>query len=717
MEKLLELDRKLKQSDTIEALLEFTSLLKSNPNVREAGMLKLAEYFDRYPIHVLLALDNIPLHESFVKRVLEWTGSNDPLLRAMSLRLLGSMNVDTDELRYVLLRLLKTSHGLEFEAACFCINRIAKSNTQFAIQVCRLIYHRVHQEEIKIHPLYRVFGYVDLSNAPEVYGILDVLLNRAQECETKLSYLVAMTLFVSKTVLWIGDHIDSLMTWLDATDERRLCVIECLIYLASRHCYLFSPHHMEKLFVQLVDDQNWACKSRVAQCLGLLELSEMKTSSFALIALQVLEKGIEHHWRFCVPMAKLVTKLGRPLEQQDQIHQGIHHCISTLIDQPNTLKTKLVWILLPLVPNDIPLVLERTKHLSYPYLQKHTQLASSISWDKVLPLVNARVQLELLRCLIPHVRPCEFHFNSFAIENMYEIGLLFLSRGQRQSVDVFQTLTTMQFESKGSEQWLRILYELAQADSELSQGNENAVCRMYSALMSLRALSIVRPCQYQISYLSTQIRFVEILLEISKGHPVIEFVPVLQHLKVEFVSLRDVVQMDHKGREVVNFYLFQIHTLLQESDTGKFECLLGAKESIMSVGQEQQIQRMLGARPHPYCFFILSEPIFFELQTRPEIKTDFVMVVPKALDFIMEISMEVRLADFMKKMASIENIVVELTSDGRVLDQFSFTDSQFQGQIQVPIKPKSRFDCQLEVHVILKGNRYLVISKPVSFRK
>jgi hypothetical protein len=717
MEHLLELDRKLKQSDTIEALLEFKFLLESNPNIRETGMLKLAEYFHRYPIHVLLALDNIPLHPSFISRVLEWMGSNDPLLRAMSLRLLGSMNVDTDELRYVLLKLLKSSHGLEYDAACFCIERIAKSNSQFAIQVCRLVYHRVHKENIKVNQLYRVFGYVGIQHAQEVYGILRTLIERTTESELQLSYLVAMTLLVSNTVLLVSMHIDYLMNRWESPDEMRLGIIECLIYLATKHFYQFELLQVEHLFKKLAEEQNWACKSRISQCLALFQIEKTKSPYFASIALDVLKKGIEEHPRFCIPVAKLVRKLAELSFNDSEARNTIQTCIYKLMDTPTPLKTKLVWILLPLVPQDLPMVLERTKELSYPYLQKNMNLSSFVNWDNVLSVVDAKVQLQLLRKLIPFVVPYTLHFNSFPVENLYEIGLLLFSRGHRQSVEVFKRLTCEPFQTSGSNQWLQILYELAQADSELSQGDENAIFRMYSALSSLRALSIVRPCHYQISYLTTQIQLVVILIDIHKGIPVQDFDLALKKLKTEFIALRDVIQMDNCGRHILNFYLFQIDTLLQVDNDTDLKSLSEAKNVILSSDENQRIQQMLRSRPHPYCFFILSEPFVYELRTKPEIKSDFAVVVPKPMDFVIEIDIEVRLAHYLKKFAVVDEVVVELTSSGRVLDQFSSTEGRFHGQIQVPMKPKTRYDSKLEVHAISKGNRYLVVSRPVSFRK
>jgi hypothetical protein len=727
MNYLLELDKRLKQPDNVEALLEFKSLFKEHPQTIEPGLIKLSEYFSTHSVYIIQILQDLDIDSPiFVKKMVEYLDSNDPILRAMTLRLLGKIKADSHELRYNLMCLLKSdATGHEWNAMKYCINRICQKNELFAIHVLRVIYHRVNTEQedpLRFAGLYSILYSISFDDFLEALGIAQTLVGLELEDELVLSIYISMTKMVSEHILWVNDHINYLI---DSVQSRKpsiqLGLIECLIYLATKHSFHFDPPQIKSIF-DMLPLLSWPCKSRVAQCLCLCdcEIDGILDQCYSL-----LELGLDENIRYCFPIARLAKQVypqhDNPATAQSKLKTYMDMLLRDLKTYPR-IKLKIAWLLVPIVPEQyLPFLISLTTEdtigtIVSGYCKMYMKDVDLNSLVQYMQQVPVDIQLDIIRHTIPFGSSVAFTgvIDQLDTLYLYDIGLVLLSRGHAHvACGVFERLAHLDSPNFGH--WFSFLISFCQAES---MDEENWLLPFFNAQLQLQ--SFVQATSFQFIYFDLQIQYITVLYSLLQKEPLEDNIRALLSIKDGFSGLLTSIQMDPKGKDVIGYYLYQLDLLMGFKPICIPSNTFYEHQMKLNNYSSQELPfHLLQSRPHPYCFFILPEPVECHIETIPEVKVNSTIVVPKHLDFTLTVQGTVSINEYMDRLKKVDDFLIKLVVGKETLAEkkVPYTKGGFQVELIVPIKPRTRHDATLQIVSLSDTKEYICSTISVSFRK
>jgi hypothetical protein len=326
------------------------------------------------------------------------------------------------------------------------------------------------------------------------------------------------------------------------------------------------------------------------------------------------------------------------------------------------------------------------------------QVADSVRWD---------IQLLMLRQTIPFAPYTALvDVDRLQVNQLYDTALLLLSRGHpKEAAQAFKRLNKLNSPKFGN--WFTFLETFSEAEC----GND--LTKYYKAKMILK--SIAGNDSFQKKYLDLVVWFKLVLQDTVS----LEEQQALQSIKNGFIELKSRIQVDEKSSDVIQFYIFRIDCLLDlKPKVNPSSRFYEHQVTLSALKMEELVKELVKWRVHPYCLFLLPEPVTCSIETIPEIKKDSVIVVPKHLDFCSSIQGTISIQEYLNKFKPSQ-IIIEIGTGEGILSskRVDWNQGRFEVELVVPIKPRTRYDGSLRVFVSDGKKQYQVHSTAISFRK
>ncbi|KAF9092984.1 hypothetical protein BGX23_003764 [Mortierella sp. AD031] len=320
--------RSPRAADQLHAIASFTHLFDDFPSplIISAGFLKLADYFrsNNTQRHAILQvftksqrhLTKIMNVEEAIKRISPMLQSNDPLARALTLRVLGGMAVivsDRVDVYHKVIHSLDSLEAMEVSAAIYAADRIGAQSQRFCAIISGKLAFMVRDERTPLpvrRRLIRIFGHMfeDITLARLARKTCLDILELNQDTEYTVAILRTLTRLASHSLVDIPQQIALLLRQakdqsLDSTGIRRVSLM-CLGSLAQRGIE-FSPEQIKAIFDIALDSQDEKTTLRAVSTLHrvfmqagvmtsmliLPDAGQQTMSGYIEMALHILERS------------------------------------------------------------------------------------------------------------------------------------------------------------------------------------------------------------------------------------------------------------------------------------------------------------------------------------------------------------------------------------------------------------------------------------------
>jgi len=233
------------------ALLKLADIFKQCSNFTKLCVLRVVQQSERH-------LDKITNVDEFVKRISSVLHSNDPVARALTLRLLGSVAVlvpERKQVHHAVRNALKESSSpQEVEAAIFAAGKFAAESESFSANVCHKIAEMIGSHstpldmKIKLISVFQSMKRLDSATGALVRETLCNLLPVYPSQEFAIVTLHTLTLLSSHCLVDVPSQVELLLNHL-TTDPRksvkRQVLIDLRILAGPDYAHLWSEDNVE----------------------------------------------------------------------------------------------------------------------------------------------------------------------------------------------------------------------------------------------------------------------------------------------------------------------------------------------------------------------------------------------------------------------------------------------------------------------------------------
>ncbi|XP_020909303.1 integrator complex subunit 7 [Exaiptasia diaphana] len=270
---LLELDKGLrsgKAGEQCESIVRFPNLFEKYPFpiLINSASLKLAEVFRTGNNFMRLCilkvaqrsekhLDKILNVDEFLRRIYSVIHSNDPVARAMTIRLLGSISpiiAERKNAHHSIRTGLDSHDQVELEAAIFATGQFCAQSSDFASGVLNKLATMIEglttpiEMKLKLVP---IFGHMlhDLHMASKARSVCLELLKSYSACKFVVTILHTLSCLAAKSVSCITDQIELLLLYLKDDPRRNIKyqTLNDLKMLAKEASHMWGRSHIEEL--------------------------------------------------------------------------------------------------------------------------------------------------------------------------------------------------------------------------------------------------------------------------------------------------------------------------------------------------------------------------------------------------------------------------------------------------------------------------------------
>ncbi|KAF6778694.1 hypothetical protein AHF37_01691 [Paragonimus kellicotti] len=281
---IMELNKGLQSAnlgDQCKAIAQFPNLLEKYPFpvVVNSVSLKIAQVFCDGSNYVRLCilracsscrshLEKLTVCDDIVRKLMPFTASNDPVTRALTLRLFGTLSRSSREhigVHHAVLKQIESHYGVESDAAIWSSHQLAPLSCAFAVNLCPILCRRLislsTECEVKLK-LLRLGRYMhhDVQIAEQMRECLVNMLSVYNTSEFVTNILDTLTSLASSASIHTCHQLNLLIDFLHKDDRTpvrlnllidflhkddrtpvRLNALQNLGLLAYR-----APHHWEK---------------------------------------------------------------------------------------------------------------------------------------------------------------------------------------------------------------------------------------------------------------------------------------------------------------------------------------------------------------------------------------------------------------------------------------------------------------------------------------
>ncbi|KAJ7390820.1 Integrator complex subunit 7 [Desmophyllum pertusum] len=269
---LAELDKGLRSSKTgeqCEAIVRFPSLFEKYPFpiLINSALLKLADVF---------RVGSNFLRLCILKRIYSVIHSNDPVARAITVRVLGSIACIVSERKNVhhsIRSSLESHDQVELEAAIFATDRLCAQSREFASGLYNKIVQLIEglstpvEMKLKLIPIFRHMHY-DLQLTAKVHELCSSLLASHPACHFVVVTLHTLSCLAVSSVIDIPKQAELLLKYL-AQDPRKVVknhTLTDLRMLAKGTPHMWRLQHIEAL-----------CEFILSSCYDNLKFAALRT--------------------------------------------------------------------------------------------------------------------------------------------------------------------------------------------------------------------------------------------------------------------------------------------------------------------------------------------------------------------------------------------------------------------------------------------------------
>ncbi|XP_072169985.1 integrator complex subunit 7-like [Diadema setosum] len=338
---LLELDKGLhssKAGEQCEAIVRFPRLFEKYPFpiLINSAFLKLADVFrdgNNFLRQCVLKvsqqsvkhLDKILNVDEFVRRIFFVIHSNDPVARAITLRVLGSIApiiAERKRVHHSIHAGLDSHDQVELEAAIFAASCFAAESKTFATGISNKLVELIEglatpiDIKMKLIPIFSHMHYDSALSGRVRHMCLRLLESYPSESFLTIT-LDTLTDLAAASHIHIPDQVDLLLSYME-NDIRHSIKSTCIVKLrtlAQRAPHAWSQANVDTLCLFCGGDRE---RRLVVGCLDVLRIlssSPAFLTSDADGSVKTLCKNLLHHWEVCVS-SRAVQVLSRLLCRQ-----------------------------------------------------------------------------------------------------------------------------------------------------------------------------------------------------------------------------------------------------------------------------------------------------------------------------------------------------------------------------------------------------------------
>ena len=231
------------------ALLKLADIFKQCGNFTKLCVLRVVQQSERH-------LDKITNVDEFVKRISTVLHSNDPVARALTLRLLGSVAVIIPERKQVhhSIRNALDSHDFELEAAVFAAGKFASHSESFSVNVCTKIsemiggYATPLEMKLKLISIFQNMKRLDTNTSGLVRETCVDLLPVYPSQDFTTVTLHTLTLLSAHSLVDVPDQVDLLLKHLNQDPRKAVKrqILKDLRFLANQdYAHLWSNSNVD----------------------------------------------------------------------------------------------------------------------------------------------------------------------------------------------------------------------------------------------------------------------------------------------------------------------------------------------------------------------------------------------------------------------------------------------------------------------------------------
>ncbi|XP_070576855.1 integrator complex subunit 7-like [Ptychodera flava] len=305
---LMELDKGLRSAkvgEQCEAIVRFPRLFEKYPFpiLINSAFLKLSEVFRLGSNFLRLCvlkvtqqsekqLDKILNKDEFVRRIFTVIHTNDPVARAITLRVLGSIAAiiaDRKNVHYSIRNSLDSHDAVELEAAIFAANRFAAESKDFAVGICNKIADMMQglatPVEVKLK-LIHIFEHMhhDAESAVKVRQLCISMLPSYPAKSFVITTLHSLSKLAAASLMDIPAQVVLLLSYLN-TDPRKsvkTLALQDLRMLATKAPHMWTSENIETLCHFTAQNSHDALKIGAMKVLSTLS----RSVAFSIINLE-----------------------------------------------------------------------------------------------------------------------------------------------------------------------------------------------------------------------------------------------------------------------------------------------------------------------------------------------------------------------------------------------------------------------------------------------
>ncbi|XP_071833474.1 integrator complex subunit 7-like isoform X1 [Apostichopus japonicus] len=354
---LLELDKGLRSNkvgEQCEAIVRFPRLFEKYPFpiLINSAFLKLADVFRDGSNFLRMCilrvtqqsnkhLDKILNIDEFVRRIFFVIHSNDPVARALTLRVLGSIASIISERKSVHHSIhtgLDSHDKVEMEAAIYAVSSFAAESKAFANGICNKLADLIQglstptEIKLKLIPTFEHMHH-DAHSAMMVNGVCRELLDLYPVDDFLDVLLTTLTKLALASHILIPEQITLLLKFLtnQTSDSVKLVALSNLQQLAERSPHFFTEAHISDLSLSGQDLEDIRLLSSRLDVLRTLSKWSLFGVNMTLTHLEDLYWTLCKHWD--ISIAARALELLVKLTNDKQRLQDTLICSETLLTQ------------------------------------------------------------------------------------------------------------------------------------------------------------------------------------------------------------------------------------------------------------------------------------------------------------------------------------------------------------------------------------------------
>lgn len=352
---LLELDKGLRSNkvgEQCEAIVRFPRLFEKYPFpiLINSAFLKLADVFRdgsnflrmcilRVTQQSSKHLDKILNIDEFVRRIFFVIHSNDPVARALTLRVLGSIAAIIAERKSVHHSIhtgLDSHDKVEMEAAIYATSAFAAESKAFANGICNKLADLIQglstptEIKLKLIPTFQHMHH-DAQSAMKVNQLCRQLLELYPVEEFMDVLLTTLTKLASSSHILIPDQITFLLTYVtgQSSSAIKLVALQNLQQLASKSPHFFTEEHIDNLSLFCKDLEETRLLSSSLDVLRTLSRWSLFGLNMSLTHLGDLCWALCQHWNLSIA-ARALELLVKLNKNEQRLVDTVMFCESLL---------------------------------------------------------------------------------------------------------------------------------------------------------------------------------------------------------------------------------------------------------------------------------------------------------------------------------------------------------------------------------------------------